>query len=187
MIVHKKLLMEWKVLNQIWWSWCYYNEEKMLYPARWNKITVDQSKVLKIDCSVFCGPPGMRKKNSYDIFVHGSKFLFIDGINLNLTHDCVCCEIIFVFTYIALVVFVYKVKKKKKFNKNITKNATNGFRTHAVWMACASLSPLSHGVNRSNASVVLHCYNVLLMYIRASRRMITCACARDKKFVGIKI
>ena len=48
-------------------------------------------------------------------------------------------------------------------------------------------SPLSHGVNRSNASVVLHCYNVLLMYIRASRRMITCACARDKKFVGIKI
>ena len=24
------------------------------------------------------------------------------------------------------------------------------------------------------------------MYIRASRRMITCACARDKKFVGIK-
>ena len=28
-------------------------------------------------------------------------------------------------------------------------------------MACASLSPLSHGVNRSNASVVLHCYNVV--------------------------
>ena len=24
-----------------------YNEEKMLYPARWKKITVDQSKVLK--------------------------------------------------------------------------------------------------------------------------------------------
>ena len=44
---------------------------------------------------------------SYDIFVHGSKFQFIDGINLNLTHVCVCCEIIFVFTYIALVVFVY--------------------------------------------------------------------------------
>ena len=33
--------------NKIWWSWCYYNEEKMLYPARWTKITVDQSKVLK--------------------------------------------------------------------------------------------------------------------------------------------
>ena len=48
---------------------------------------------------------------SYDIFVHGSKFQFIDGINLNLTHVCVCCEIIFVFTYIALVVFVYKVKQ----------------------------------------------------------------------------
>ena len=49
-------------------------------------------------------------------------------------------------------------------------------------MACTSLyRPLSHGVNRSNASVVLHCYNVLLIYIRASRRMITCACARDKK------
>ena len=31
----------------------------MLYPARWKKITVDQSKVLKIDCSVFFGPPGI--------------------------------------------------------------------------------------------------------------------------------
>ena len=30
---------------------------------------------------------------SYDIFVHGSKCQFIDGINLNLTHVCVCCEI----------------------------------------------------------------------------------------------
>ena len=49
---------------------------------------------------------------SYDIFIHGSKCQFIDGINLNLTHVCVCCEIIFVFTYIALVVFVYKVKQK---------------------------------------------------------------------------
>ena len=56
--------------------------------------------------------PGLRKKNSYDIFVHGSKCQFIDGINLNLTHVCVSCEIIFVFTYIALVVFVYKVKQK---------------------------------------------------------------------------
>ena len=53
---------------------------------------------------------------------------------------CVCYEIIFVFTYIALVVFVYKVKQK-------------------IRLASASLSPLSHGVNRSNASVVLHCYN----------------------------
>ena len=46
-------------------------------------------------------------------FVHGSKCQFIDGINLNLTHVCVCCEIIFVFTYISLVVFVYKVKQTK--------------------------------------------------------------------------
>ena len=60
---------------------------------------------------------GLRKRRtgcdfffSYDIFVHGSKCQFIDGINLNLTH--VCCEIIFVFTYIALVVFVYKAKQK---------------------------------------------------------------------------
>ena len=31
------------------------NEEKMLYPARWKKITVDQSaKSWKIDCSVLC-------------------------------------------------------------------------------------------------------------------------------------
>ena len=36
-----------------------YNEEKMFYPARWKKITVDQSKVLKIDCSVLFGPPGI--------------------------------------------------------------------------------------------------------------------------------
>ena len=64
---------------------------------------------------------GARKKNSYDIFVHGSKCQFIDGINLNLTHVCVCCEIIFVFTYIALVVFVYKVKKKKKKKKKSIK------------------------------------------------------------------
>ena len=56
---------------------------------------------------------GQRIFFSYDIFVHGSKFQFIDGINLNLTHVCVCCEIIFVFTYIALVVFVYKVNPKK--------------------------------------------------------------------------
>ena len=55
---------------------------------------------------------GARNFFSYDIFVHGSKCQFIDGINLNLTHVCVCCEIIFVFTYIALVVFVYKVKQK---------------------------------------------------------------------------
>ena len=45
--VHKKLLMKLKDFNRIWWSWCYYNEEKMFYPARWKKITVDQSKVLK--------------------------------------------------------------------------------------------------------------------------------------------
>ena len=57
---------------------------------------------------------GKRIFFSYDIFVHGSKFQFIDEINLNLTHVCVCCEIIFVFTYIALVVFVYKVKQNKK-------------------------------------------------------------------------
>ena len=34
----------------------------MLYPVRWKKITVEQSKVLKIDCidcSVFGGPPGI--------------------------------------------------------------------------------------------------------------------------------
>ena len=31
----------------------------MLYPARWKEITVDQSKVLKIECSIFGGPPGI--------------------------------------------------------------------------------------------------------------------------------
>ena len=34
MTVHKKLPIKLKVLNQIWWSWCYYNEKKMLYPTR---------------------------------------------------------------------------------------------------------------------------------------------------------
>ena len=58
------------------------------------------------------GMGGWRIFFSYDIFVHGSKCQFIDGINLNLTHVCVCCEIIFVFTYISFVVFVYKVKQK---------------------------------------------------------------------------
>ena len=47
MTVHKKLLIKYKVLNQIWWSWCYYNEEEALYPARWKRIIVDQSNILK--------------------------------------------------------------------------------------------------------------------------------------------
>ena len=58
MTVHKKLLIKWKVLNQIWWSWYYY-EENMVYPARWKRIIADQSKVLKIYCSVFFWPPGI--------------------------------------------------------------------------------------------------------------------------------
>ena len=29
----------------------------MLYTARWKRITVDQSKVLKLECSVFLGHP----------------------------------------------------------------------------------------------------------------------------------
>ena len=60
MTVNKKLLIKFKVFNQMSWYWCYYNEEKMLYPARWKKIAVDQSKVLKMDCSVIFGPPGIR-------------------------------------------------------------------------------------------------------------------------------
>ena len=47
MTVHKKLLINWKVFNRIWWSWCYYNGKKRFYPARWKKITVNQSKVQK--------------------------------------------------------------------------------------------------------------------------------------------
>ena len=52
MTVHQKLLIKKKVLNQIWWSWCYYNEEKMFYPARWKKITVDQNKEGNMDFSM---------------------------------------------------------------------------------------------------------------------------------------
>ena len=98
---------------------------------------------------------------------------------------CVCCEIIFVFTYIALVVFVYKVKQNKKIKKILPKIARLEPR-YMISMASAPTTPLSHGVNRCHASVVLHSYSVLLINIRASRRMITCACARDKNIVGIK-
>ena len=76
-----------------------------------NRYTV---KTFAVFLREFSWQSGTRNFFSYDIFFHGSKCQFIDGINLNLTHVCVCCEIIFVFTYIALVVFIYKVKKKKK-------------------------------------------------------------------------
>ena len=52
MRVHKILLIKSKVLNQIWWSWCYYNEKKYALSSKVKRITVDQSKVKKIDCSV---------------------------------------------------------------------------------------------------------------------------------------
>ena len=110
-----------------------------------------------------------RQKFSYHIFVHGSKCQFIDGINLNLTHVCVCCEIIFVFTYIAFVVFVYKVKKKKK--KKIYYQKCPKLEPRRVTrMASAPSTPLTHGVNRCNASVVLPSYSVLLMNIRERSR-----------------
>ena len=51
-----------KVLDQIWCILVYIiHEEKMLYPARWKKITVDQSKVLKnlLYKKFFIGPPGI--------------------------------------------------------------------------------------------------------------------------------
>ena len=37
MTVHTKIIIKLKVFNQILWNWCYYNEEKMLYPAKWKK------------------------------------------------------------------------------------------------------------------------------------------------------
>ena len=55
MTVHKKLLIKLKVLNQILWSWCYYNEEKMLYQQgekRWLLIGAKSWKIDCIDCSV---------------------------------------------------------------------------------------------------------------------------------------
>ena len=77
MTVHKKLLIKLKVLNQIWWSWCYYNEEKMLYPARWKKITVDQSKVLKNQLyrllRFYLGPPGIKDQFAMPPVGHNRK------------------------------------------------------------------------------------------------------------------
>ena len=71
MTVHKKLLIKSKVLNQILWSWCYYNVEEMLYPARWKKITVDQSKVLKNRLFRFWGATRYRNFNkSQEIIKH---------------------------------------------------------------------------------------------------------------------
>ena len=42
----------------------------MLYPARWKKITVDKSKILKIDRSVIFGTPGIGTYlyNAFDMF-----------------------------------------------------------------------------------------------------------------------
>ena len=51
--------------------------------------------------------PGGEIFFSYDIFVHGSKCQFIDGINLNLTHVCVCCEIIFVYLHTLHWLFLF--------------------------------------------------------------------------------
>ena len=45
----------------------------------------------------------------------------------------------------------------------MTKNDTTEIRTHAVWIASALTSQPRHGVNCSNASLVLHSYNGLLM------------------------
>jgi len=47
MTASKKLPTKQKNFNEILWSWCHYNEEMMLHPARWKEITVDQSKFLK--------------------------------------------------------------------------------------------------------------------------------------------
>ena len=44
-------------------------------------------------------PPRPRFFFSYDIFVHGSKCQFIEGINLNLTHVCVCCDNICIYIH----------------------------------------------------------------------------------------
>ena len=47
MTLDKKLLITQKFSTKFDDLWCYYNKQKMFYPARLKKITVDQSKVLK--------------------------------------------------------------------------------------------------------------------------------------------
>ena len=57
---YKTFTLQIFVLNQIWWSWCYYNEDEILYPASWKRITVDQEqnpKNLTVPC--FFLPPGI--------------------------------------------------------------------------------------------------------------------------------
>ena len=46
----------------------------MFYPSRLKKITVDQSKVLKIDCSDILGPPGIGLQMCFDVFMYMRDF-----------------------------------------------------------------------------------------------------------------
>ena len=112
-----------------------------------------------------CTPPGPLRRAPWREFFFLRHFcpwlkISIYWRNKPQPHSCVCvcCEIIFVFTYIALVVFVYKVKQKiiiqYKYDQKCHEWVSNPRRV----TGSASLRPLSHGVNRSNASVVLHCY-----------------------------
>ena len=111
------------VLNQICWSWCYYNEEKMLYPARWKRITVDQSKVLKIDCSVcaffFWGGGGTRY---IDKLYLKEKFSGIEGalastlnrdFNWKQLSEMILCVFLLMFSKFIWVTLIQKQQKYK--------------------------------------------------------------------------
>ena len=60
MTIHKKLLIKLKVLNQIWWSWCYYNEKRCSIQQDekddcWSEQSSEKSTVSTVP--FFLGPP----------------------------------------------------------------------------------------------------------------------------------
>ena len=61
MTVDKKLLIKLKVFNQIWWSWCHYNEEKMLYPAKWKNNCSSEQSSKELTVPFLGGPPTNEK------------------------------------------------------------------------------------------------------------------------------
>ena len=102
-------------------------------------------------------------------------------------HSCVCVlwdniciyihSLLFLFIKLKKCVKITSIKILPKMPRMWFEPTPYEWRTHRC---------IDHSATAWIASVVLHCYNILLKYIRASRRMITCACARDKKFVGNK-
>ena len=81
----------------MWWSWCYYNTGKMLYPARWKKIIVDQSKVLK-----------NRLYRLFRVFFFFFFFFFGGGLP-GIYHDFILTPLHYKLQNVCLIVFAMKL------------------------------------------------------------------------------